>query len=179
MGLVDRAPNPPPAREPASRVTGAPGRCSRSDGSISPTASRVRPSESAGVSRPSDLLLEGFALAFTDGRAAAAPVLARAATGFAGPDVSVEEVLRWGWLATAAAAMVWDYETCRAVAMRGVETAREAGALSVLAVSVNVMTQAIVLGGEFGAASLLVSEADSVIQATGTHVAPYGALVHP
>jgi DNA-binding CsgD family transcriptional regulator len=131
----------------------------------------------AGVRRPSDLLLEGFALAFTDGRAAAAPVLAGAATGFAGPDAAVEEVLRWGWLATAAAAMVWDYETCRAVAVRGVETARDAGALSVLAVSVNVMTQAIVLGGEFGAASLLVSEADSVIHATGTHVAPYGALV--
>jgi len=130
-----------------------------------------------GAPRPSDLLLEGFALAFTDGRAAAAPVLARAATGFAGPDASIEEVLRWGWLATAAAAMVWDYETCRAVATRGVEIAREAGALSVLAVSVNVMTQAIVLGGEFGTASLLVSEAEGVTQATGTHVAPYGALV--
>jgi len=130
-----------------------------------------------GDSRPSDLLLEGFALAFTDGRAAAAPVLARAAAGFAGPDVSVEEVLRWGWLATAAAAMVWDYETCRAVATRGVEIAREAGALSVLGVSVNVMTQTIVLGGEFGTASLLVSEAEGVTQATGTHVAPYGALV--
>jgi len=130
-----------------------------------------------GAPRPSDLLLEGFALAFTDGRAAAAPVLARAATGFAGPDASIEEVLRWGWLATAAAAMVWDYETCRAVATRGVEIAREAGALSVLAVSVNVMTQAIVLGGEFGTASLLVSEAEGVTQATGTRVAPYGALV--
>jgi ATP/maltotriose-dependent transcriptional regulator MalT len=73
--------------------------------------------------------------------------------------------------------MVWDYETCRAVATRGVEIAREAGALSVLAVSVNVMTQAIVLGGEFGTASLLVSEAEGVTHATGTHVAPYGALV--
>ena len=56
----------------------------------------------AGAPRPSDLLLKGFALAFTDGRAAAAPVLGRAATGFAGSGVSAEEVLRWGWLATAA-----------------------------------------------------------------------------
>ena len=38
----------------------------------------------AGAPRPSDLLLDGFSLAFTDGRAAAAPVLERAATGFAG-----------------------------------------------------------------------------------------------
>ena len=119
----------------------------------------------------------GSALAFTDGRSAAAPVLEQAATGFAGDDVSIEEVLRWGWLATAAAVMVWDYETCLAVATRGVELAREAGALTVLAVSVNVMAQAVVLGGDFGRAASLVAEADSVTEATGTQVAPYGALV--
>jgi DNA-binding CsgD family transcriptional regulator len=131
----------------------------------------------AGERRPSDLLLEGFALAFEAGRDAAAPVLHRAATGFAGSDVSIEEALRWGWLATAAAVMVWDYETCLAVATRGVELAREAGALSVLAVSVNVMTQAVALGGDFGSAALLVGEAESVTEATGARVAPYGALV--
>jgi DNA-binding CsgD family transcriptional regulator len=127
--------------------------------------------------RPSDLLLQGFSLAFTEGRSAAAPLLEQAATGFAGSDVSIEEVLRWGWLATAAAVMVWDHDTCLAVATRGVQLAREAGALTVLAVSVNVMTQAVVLGGEFGRAALLVAEADSVTEATGTQVAPYGALV--
>jgi DNA-binding CsgD family transcriptional regulator/tetratricopeptide (TPR) repeat protein len=131
----------------------------------------------AGPTRPSDLLLEGFARAFTDGRSTAAPVLERAARAFAGTDVSTEEVFRWGWLATAAAVMVWDYETCLAVATRGVQLAREAGALTVLPVSVNVMTQALVLGGEFGQAALLVAEADSVTEATGTQVAPYGALV--
>jgi DNA-binding CsgD family transcriptional regulator len=126
---------------------------------------------------PSDLLLDGFALAFTDGRSAAAPVLERAATAFAGSEVSMEEVLRWGWLATAAAVMVWDYETCLAVATRGAQLAREAGALTVLAVSVNVLTQAVVLGGDFRRAAVLVGEADSVTDATGTRVAPYGALV--
>ncbi len=127
--------------------------------------------------RPSDLLLHGFALAFTDGRPPAAPVLAQAAAGFAGDDVSIEEVLRWGWLATAAAVMVWDFETCLAVATRGVEVAREAGALTVLAVSLNVMAQAVALGGEFGRARLLVADADGVTDATGARVAPYGALV--
>ena len=112
-----------------------------------------------------------------NGRAAAAPMLKQAAIGFAGDDVSIEEVLRWGWLATAAAVMVWDHDTCLAVATRGVELAREVGALAVLAVSVNVMTQAVVLGGEFGRAALLVAEADSVTEATGAQVAPYGALV--
>jgi DNA-binding CsgD family transcriptional regulator len=129
------------------------------------------------AAHPSDLLLEGFSLAFTEDRSAAAPVLERAASGFAGKDVSIEEVLRWGWLATAAAVMVWDYETCIAVGTRGVLLAREAGALTVLAVSANVLAQAVVLGGEFGGAALLVAEAESVTEATGTQVAPYGALV--
>jgi DNA-binding CsgD family transcriptional regulator len=133
-----------------------------------------RPAERA---RPSDLLLDGFAMAFTDGRSPAAPILEQAAAGFAGNDASTEEVLRWGWLATAAAVMVWDYESCLAVATRGVELAREAGALTVLAVSVNVMGQAVVLGGELGSAASLVAEADSVTDATGARVAPYGALV--
>jgi len=47
----------------------------------------------------------------------------------------------------------------------------------VLAVSVNVLAQAVGLGGEFAPAALLVAEANSVTEATGTRVAPYGALV--
>jgi DNA-binding CsgD family transcriptional regulator len=73
--------------------------------------------------------------------------------------------------------MVWDYDTCLAVAARGVRLAREVGALAVLAVSTNVMAQAAVLGGEFGTAARLVTEADSVTEATGARVAPYGGLV--
>ena len=130
-----------------------------------------------GAPRPCDLLLEGFALAFTGGREAATPVLGRAAIGFAGSDVSVEEVLRWGWLATAAAVMAWDYDTCVEVAGRGVQFARESGALSVLAVAVNVLAQAVSLGGRFEQAESLIAEADAVREATGTQVAPYGALV--
>jgi DNA-binding CsgD family transcriptional regulator len=137
----------------------------------------ARPQAAGGTQRPSDLLLRGFSLAFTEGRAAAAPVLEQAASGFAGQDVTVEEVLRWGWLATAAAVMVWDYETCLAVASRGVVLARESGALAVLAVSVNVLAQAVALGGESESAASLVAEADSVTEATGARVAPYGALV--
>jgi DNA-binding CsgD family transcriptional regulator len=135
---------------------------------------RPRP---AGPQRPSDLLLHGFSLTFTEGRSAAAPVLERAARSFAGDDVTVEEVLRWGWLATAAAVMVWDYDTCLAVATRGVGLARESGALAVLAVSVNVLAQAVALAGESGSAASLIAEADGVTEATGTLVAPYGALV--
>ncbi len=127
--------------------------------------------------RPADVLLDGFSLAFTDGRDRAVPVLARAASGFAGERVSVEEVLRWGWLATAAAVMAWDFDTCLAVSGRGVSVARSAGALTVLAVSANVLAQALALAGDFDGGAMRVAEADAVTEATGTRVAPYGALV--
>ena len=116
-------------------------------------------------------------MALTDGRPAAAPILARAAVGFAGDDASVEEVLSWGWLATAAAVMVWDYDTCLAVSGRGVELARDSGALNVLAVSVNVLGQAVGLGGDLGSVAMLAAEADAVTEATGARVAPYAGLV--
>jgi DNA-binding CsgD family transcriptional regulator/tetratricopeptide (TPR) repeat protein len=149
-----------------------------SAGSLLEVSRAVRSApEAADPPRPCDLLLDGFAQVFTDGRPAAAPVLQRAATAFAGPEVSVEEVLRWGWLATAAAVFVWDYDTCLAVATREVQVARDAGALEVLAVGLNVLAQAVSLGGNFARAELLIAETDAVTEATGTRVAPYGALV--
>jgi DNA-binding CsgD family transcriptional regulator/tetratricopeptide (TPR) repeat protein len=125
----------------------------------------------------SDLLLDGFAMLFTDGRAAGVPVLEQACVAFAGKGASTEEVLRWGWLATAAAAAVWDFDSCLTAATHQVQVARDAGALAVLAVGVNVLGQAVALAGEFGEAASLMAEANAVKEATGTHIAPYGALV--
>jgi DNA-binding CsgD family transcriptional regulator len=133
--------------------------------------------EPAANPRPSDLLLDGLALLFTEGRAAAAATLQRASTGFAGSEASREEILRWGWLATAAAVTGWDFDTCFAVSARQVEIARESGALAVLAIGLNVFTQAVALAGEFDRAASLIAEADAVTEATGTNVAPYGAVV--
>ncbi len=146
-------------------------------GSLRDVSNAVATAPAPEVSRPSDLLLDGFALAFTDGRPAAVPVLRRACAAFAGPEVSAEEILRWGWLATGAAAYVWDLEACLTLAGRNVQLAREAGALEVLAVAANVCAQAATLAGDFAGAAQLVAEADAVVHATGTRVAPYGALV--
>jgi DNA-binding CsgD family transcriptional regulator len=126
--------------------------------------------------RPCDLLLDGFAVLLTDGRSAATPLLQQATTAFAGDGAAPEEVLRWGWLATVAAVVVWDYETCVAVAARGVQLARDSGALTVLAVALNILTEAVAMAGEFGRAEQLISEADAVTEATGTQVLQYGAL---
>ena len=127
--------------------------------------------------RASDLLLDGFALVFTKGRRVATPVLQRAAAAFANTKASVEEVLRWGWLATAAAVYLWDHDTCLAIATREVQLARESGALEVLAVGANVMGQATALAGDVSRTTMLIAEAEAVTHATRTRVAPYGALV--
>jgi hypothetical protein len=58
-----------------------------------------------GAPRPLDLLLDGLALLTTDGHAAAAPTLQRA--GKVLSSIPVEDVLRWGWMATAAYTAVW------------------------------------------------------------------------
>ena len=98
---------------------------------------------------PCDLLLDGLALVFTDGRPAATPVLRRAVAAFAGPEVSVEEMLRWGWLASRAANFLWDYDSGLEIGTRAVQLARDSGALEVLAVADNACGQAAAFGGDF------------------------------
>jgi DNA-binding CsgD family transcriptional regulator len=126
--------------------------------------------------RGSDLLLEGCALIYTQDRDAAVPVLEQAVAAFASAEASAEELMRWGWLATVAATYLWDYDACLALATRGVEVARGSGALEVLAVALNIMSEACAMGGDYVAAGQLVAEADVVREATGTLVGPYGAL---
>ena len=88
-----------------------------------------------GDPRPLDLLLDGLALLTTDGHAAAAPTLQRAAKALA--DIPVEDVLRWGWIAAAASALVWDFEGMHAISARHVQLVRDAGALAQLPTSLS------------------------------------------
>ena len=125
---------------------------------------------------PCDLLLDGLALIFTNGRPAAAPVLRRAVAAFASRAVSVQEMLRWGWLATRAANYLWDYDSCLEIGTRTVELARDSGALEALAVADNAYGQAAAFGGDFATAALLVAEVQAVKEATSTRIAPHAAL---
>ncbi len=124
-----------------------------------------------------DLLLEGLALVFTDGRSAAAPVLRRAVAAFSSTDVTEQEVLRWGWLASRAANLIWDFDGSLEIGMRAVRLARDSGALEVLAAADNACGQAATVGGDFARAALLIAEVDTLKEATGTRIAPYAALV--
>ncbi|MBD5788306.1 AAA family ATPase [Cellulosimicrobium terreum] len=131
-----------------------------------------------GPTRPYDVVLEGLSLAMTQGRGAAAPVLRRAVAAYLGDGVTPEEILRFGWLAAAAASMVWDLGSCVTLASRAVQLARRTGALGILAVDLNVLVQQTCLVGDLDSASALVEEAAAVTSATGSQVAPFGAILY-
>ena len=69
-----------------------------------------------GPPRPLDLLLDGLALLTIEGRTAGTPRLQEAAKALL--EISVEDALRWGWMATAASDAVWDNEDMLATAAR-------------------------------------------------------------
>ena len=129
------------------------------------------------AARPVDMLLDGLTLLITEGRAAAAPTLLQTGRSFAEGDMSVEDCLRWGWLATAASTNVWDDDTTtRTIAARTVQLVRDAGALGQLPIALAVLGTVTTWSGDFSDAASLMAEADSAAAATGSHVAPHIAL---
>jgi DNA-binding CsgD family transcriptional regulator len=126
--------------------------------------------------RPCDLLLDGLAALLTQGRPAAAPMLQRAVAAFAGTEVSAEEMLRWGWLASRAANLVWDYEGCLEINARAAHLARASGALEVLTMVDNACGQAAAIGGDLAGAEVFAEELDAVKEATRSSIAPLAAV---
>lgn len=126
--------------------------------------------------RASDLLLDGLAAIFTKGRPAAVPLLHRAITAFASAQVTDHEMLRWGWLASRAAILIWDYDTSLEIAMRAVQLARRTGALEALAVVDNACGQTAAIGGDFALASTLTLEVEALKDSTGTRIGAHAAL---
>jgi DNA-binding CsgD family transcriptional regulator len=85
-------------------------------------------------------------------------------------------MLRGGWLATRAANILWDYDSCLEIGTRVVGLARDSGALAVLAAASNGCGQAYALGGDFASAALLAAELDGIKEATGSRVAQFAAI---
>jgi len=138
-------------------------------------AARMAP-PSPGPTRPPDLLLDGISLVICEGYPAGAPVLRRAVSAFRGTDVSREEGLRWLWLACRAALIVWDDASWDVLSDRQVTLARDAGALIMLPIAFNMHSTARLYAGEFTEAASMVAQAESVTEATGSSIAPYGAV---
>jgi DNA-binding NarL/FixJ family response regulator len=129
---------------------------------------------SQGPPPPEELLLEGAALVIIDGHAAATPILRRAAHGFA--EIRFGEVLRWGFMALAASALVWDTEGMLRGSLRQVQLLRDAGALYPLPSTLHILGLTRAWMGDFAGAGAAHAEADNVAAATGNHIAPYTLL---
>ena len=126
---------------------------------------------------PADLVLDGLALLVTEGPAAAAPALQRAASAFASPDISAEEGIRWGWLGQAAASALWDDVRWRAILVRQVQLARDAGALDQLPINLGFLGTDAAWRGDFAAAAALIAETAAVCAATGARRTPLAAML--
>jgi DNA-binding CsgD family transcriptional regulator len=135
---------------------------------------RALPSPQDGP-RPLDLTLEGLALLITDGHAAAASTLQRAAKVLT--SLPVEEVLRWGWVATRTSSAVWDYEGFHAISARQVQLARDVGALAQLPLFLSQVGVARAWMGDFAGAEAVAGESASVAARTGNRFPPHVTLL--
>ena len=127
--------------------------------------------------RPSDLLLDGLTALFTEGHAAAAPLLRRATATFADEASPAQENFRWGWLTTNLPNLLWDEESWHAISARNLKEARDAGALARLPIDLADWGILCAWFGDFGAASAAIAEAAAIQKATGTDIAPYAQLL--
>ena len=114
--------------------------------------------------RLADLLLDGFAAYFTDGYAAALPILRRAVDAARLGKFSDDELR---WLAGIAALHIWDDESWDALAARHLKVARAAGAMTELPLALSSRAVMLLFAGELNAAEALLQEVQLVTDATG------------
>jgi len=126
---------------------------------------------------PRDLLLDALARMITDGRAAAEPQLRRAVQEFRAEQVSADDMLDWGLLASGAAIMLWDFSSWAELSRRHLELVRASGALAPLSAALNAHRMLAVFGGDFEAAESLGIEESAVKEVTGAQKTSYGALL--
>jgi DNA-binding CsgD family transcriptional regulator len=125
--------------------------------------------------RPPDLLLDGLAVLYTQGYAAAVPLL-RQALAAADSSTPSDEEPHWLWLACVVASHVWDDERWELLSRRYVTLVRQIGALAELPLALDRHARPLLFAGELTAAAALLDETRTVEEATGNPPWPYGAL---
>jgi DNA-binding CsgD family transcriptional regulator len=126
--------------------------------------------------RPSDLLLQGLAIQYTEGCAAGAPILKDALGAFRRETALPPQDARWRSLATFAAANLWDDETWRLLSGHELELARDAGALTALPIVLSQFGYIHAISGELATAEALLDEMRTATDATNIDSHPYVAL---
>ena len=141
----------------------------RLGGGVLEAAEAARRARSApGVPRAADLLLDGLAVRFTDGYAASAPALKRALSAVRDQGRGAGQDLRWPWIARRVAPDLFDDDAWHELATRNVQIARDAGALAVLTLVLDLLALVRIFDGNLGAAAGLIDEADAIAEATAT-----------
>jgi DNA-binding CsgD family transcriptional regulator len=125
--------------------------------------------------RAPDLLLDGLVAHHITGYSAGLPILREALNAF-GAGMSVDEELRWHWVAGIVARYVWDDDSWQVLSDRHVTLARSVGALSELPVALNSRAFMLLFAGELAAAASLIQQLQPAIEATGSNRVPYSAL---
>ncbi|MEV0208848.1 AAA family ATPase [Streptomyces sp. NPDC050788] len=122
-----------------------------------------------------DFLLDGTAAGLHTGYAAGVPVLREALAAF-WSGLSAEEQLRWMWPANITAIRIWDDDQWAALSARYVRLARDAGAFGELPLALTSRAHVLLFAGELASAAALTEELQAVKEATGSGLAPYGAM---
>ena len=146
-------------------------------GVVRQVATAARAAPPSPLPRAPDLLLDGLAVMITEGHGAAAPLLQRALREFRDGDIGANGGFRWLWLAEEAAQELWDHDTWLEFANRQLQLVRDGGALAVLPLAFSALIVAQIYAGELGAAASYIDEVVIATEATGSHLAPYGALI--
>ncbi len=124
----------------------------------------------------SDLLLQGIAVLYTDSYPAAAPRLLESVRSFGSGDLSMDEAVRFAWLAACAATDLWDDVNWGVLTRRHLDAIRTIGALGVLPVALNSRIIYDLYSGDLDEAESLVAECEWIADVTAGQNAmiPYG-----
>ena len=122
------------------------------------------------------LLLDGLAVLTLEGYTAGAPALKEALRAFRAAHLSEQEELRSLWLAGHVARALGDDEAWDELTARQVVLARRAGALALLPVALDDRIHADLFCGRLPQAVSHLTEADAVVEATGSRLSLRGPI---
>jgi DNA-binding CsgD family transcriptional regulator len=146
-------------------------------GAMTHIAEAIRAASPARPPRATDLLLDALAALVTDGHRAGAPMLRRAVRAFRDETAPAQQELRWLPFACRMSRAAWDDESWHALSARLIGLARQAGALAALPDALQDGTALRLAAGETATATALAREAQTVAEATGNPLRPYGTLL--